>query len=238
MRVDQHPFAPGGPAEVGLEGLLRPRFPGIEDRELAGDRPLVDLLLRDLVDVAGDVGGEEPLGVDPLLDLPETHPGQFRGPDHEPRDLPLRQVGADQDGQERGRCLDLLQYPGDVDIVQGDEAREHIKHLLHVLDIVGNQAELVSLGVAGEQTPAGIVDPSPRRRDDPVVVFVAVRELAVLLAFDELQVVEPGCQPGHHDPLQAAENERPPAEDGVVLLVPLRDHRRSSKSEAKPMTRW
>ena len=76
-RVDEQPLEPGRAAQVAIERGLDARLADLVAADELGVRPLRQLLLRHLADVAEDVRGERAVRVVADVALDELHPGEL-----------------------------------------------------------------------------------------------------------------------------------------------------------------
>ena len=100
-----------------------------------------------------------------------------------------------------------------------DKAGKLRKSLFQIPGIKRRYIQPVGFGIASEQPPFAIYQPSPARRHDPQVELVSIRQTLIATVLRHLQLIEsPRKEAGNqHHP--ATKKESAPPDDAPIFLL-------------------
>ena len=213
-RVDADLRCAGRAAQVGVEGRLDPRLADLVAGAVVVDRVLLlQLLLRDLADVAEDLGGERLALVVAQVGVDDLDPRELRPVLLEVLHARLADGRLDDDRRQRvaPARLDRLRDVRDRDLQQPRQALHHAVTAL--LGHVGRPELHRRAGHVRDDRPAVAVDDRAARRLHPQRAhLVRLRGDEVAVAGEHLQRPEPEHEHGEDGERDRTEHAHPQRE--------------------------
>ena len=168
-----------------------------------------------------------------LPDL-DVDPGQIGRVDLDSADLSPGQIIAHVDRDEGPLALGLAQNALVIVLGQLDQPGQCIERALDVARPLADQHDPVVLPVYRKRHAEAVDDAPARRRQEPQVDPVVLRQHGVAVGLDDLQIVHAPGQDGEQHGLPAADQEGAPGE-GLGPLVVLA-HQCHDRPASLPLT--
>ncbi len=207
------------PSGAAQDQILRFFDAALADTEIGEfeQRIAVELLLRNRRDIAHDMRGGLAEGVMPGQPLLDRDARQFGDRDLDPSHLVPAQIGANHDWHKGMLAADFADDAASVALADLDQLAERGQSLLDIAGLFGDEDEVIILPVVGQRRAEAIEDTSSRRRQKPQVDAVFVRQDAVAVRFEDLQLVHTAGQCCDQQRLPPGERRRAPRQHPLAL---------------------
>jgi hypothetical protein len=225
-RVDEDAAHAGSAAQEAVVDRLDSGLADDVARGVALLRARLELLLRDLADIAEDLRGDRAVVVATPIGLRDLHAGKLGLVLHQVRGLAIADVRVDQDRRQRVTLRARVHFPAHVLLSEPEQAGEALEHP-HAC-VGGNVFERRRPDlhdragcVRHEHGPVPVDDRAPGRLEAETADLVVLGVLEVALAGDDLerpQAEEERAEDGDDEDAEDGDAKRELRRDAIRLL--------------------